>query len=97
MKIENNNLNPVAPQHKPEGIQPTGKGTHPVSASSKDRAELSEQARLLAKARVSAHEAPDVRADRVQELKQRVTDGNYAIPYTDLARQLLPVVRSQKD
>ena len=97
MKIENNNLNPVAPQHKPEGITPAGKGTHPVSSSSKDRAELSEQARLLSKARLAAHEAPDVRADRVQELKQRVTDGSYDIPYSDLARQLLPVVRSQKD
>ncbi len=98
MKIENNNLNPIAPQHKPEGIQPSGKGTHAVSAGGKtDRAELSEQARLLSKARLAALETSDVRPDRVESIKQRVTDGTYTIPYQELAGRLMPIVSGQKD
>jgi len=98
MKIENTNLNPIAPQQKPEGVQPAGnKGTQAVSSPSKDRAELSDQARLLAKARLAAHETSDVRTDKVQELKQRVNDGTYTIPLQELAAKLLPIVSSPKD
>jgi flagellar biosynthesis anti-sigma factor FlgM len=97
MKIENNNLNPVAPQQRPEGVHASGKGTQVDRSGSKDRAELSEQARLLAKARVASQETPDVRSDRVQELKQQIASGAYSIPYQDLARRLLPVVSNQKE
>lgn len=97
MKIENNFLNPITPQSKPEGLPPVGKATPQVNAASKSSTEISEQARLLSKARLAANEAPEVRMDRVQELKQRIVSGNYVIPYQDLARQLLEVMRSQKD
>jgi flagellar biosynthesis anti-sigma factor FlgM len=97
MKIENNNLNPVAPQQKPEGVQPAAKGTHAVSSVSKDRAELSDQARLLSKARLAAHETSDVRPEKVQEIKQRITDGTYTIPYRELAGRLMPIVSGQKE
>jgi flagellar biosynthesis anti-sigma factor FlgM len=97
MKIENNHLNPVPPQSRPEGLQPGGKSTHISSASAKDRAEFSDQARLLAKARSVAQNVPEVREERVQEIKQRVTDGNYAIPVSQLARLLLPTVSGPKE
>ncbi len=98
MKIENNNLNPIVPNHKPDGIQPAGKGTHAVSAGAKtDRAELSEQARLLLKARLAAQETPDVRPERVESLKQRITDGTYTIPIQELAGRLMPIVSGQTD
>ena len=97
MKIENNFLNPITPQSKPEGVTPVGKGTHAVNSAPKSSTEISEQARLLSKARLAANEVSDVRVERVQELKQRVISGNYAIPYQDVARQLLEVVRGQKD
>lgn len=97
MKIENNFLNPITPQSKPEGVTPSGKGTHATNSAPKSSTEISEQARLLSKARLAANEVPDVRVDRVQEVKQRIVTGNYTIPYQDLARQLLEVMRGQKD
>ncbi len=97
MKIENNFLNSIPPQSKPEGLSPAGKASPQVNAAPKPTMEISEQARLLSKARLAANEAPDVRMDRVQDLKQRIVSGNYVIPYQDLARQLLEVMRSQKD
>jgi flagellar biosynthesis anti-sigma factor FlgM len=98
MKIENNYLNPVTPNQKPEGVQPAAKGgTHAVSSTPKSPAEISDQARLLSKARLAAKENPVERPERIQELKQQINNGSYAIPYLDLAKQLLPVVQGQKD
>jgi flagellar biosynthesis anti-sigma factor FlgM len=97
MKIEGNYLNPITPNQKPEGIQPAVKGAHAVSSSPKSPAEISEQARILSKARLAARDIPEERPERVQELKQQINSGSYAIPYQDLAKQLLPVVQGQKD
>jgi flagellar biosynthesis anti-sigma factor FlgM len=97
MKIENGYLPPVAPQQKPEGVQPAGKGTHAVNSSPKSTTEISDQARMLSKARLAAKEASQERTERVVELKQQIDNGNYAIPYNDLAKQILPVVQGQKD
>jgi flagellar biosynthesis anti-sigma factor FlgM len=98
MKIENNHLNPVTPQNRAEGIQPAAKETAQITpVGAKDHAVVSDKARLLAKARLMAHESSDVRADRVQELKQRIADGTYKVPIPELAQQLLPVVKGQKE
>jgi flagellar biosynthesis anti-sigma factor FlgM len=97
MKIESNHLNPVTPNQRPESVQPSVKGANAVSSSPKSPAEISEQARILSKARLAAKEVPEERPERVQELKQQINSGSYAIPYQDLARQLLPVVQGQKD
>ena len=97
MKIENSYLPPVTPQQRPEGVQPVGKESIAVSSSPKGAAEISEQARLLSKARLAAKEVPQERPERVQELKQQITQGSYAIPYQDLAKQLLSVVQGHKD
>jgi negative regulator of flagellin synthesis FlgM len=97
MKIESNHLPPVTPNQRPESVQPSAKGANAVNSASKSTAEISEQARVLSKARLAAKEAPEVRSERVQELKQQIDSGSYAIPYQDLAKQLLPVVQGQKD
>jgi flagellar biosynthesis anti-sigma factor FlgM len=97
MKIENKFLNPVVPQNKLEGVQRSDKGNQSENLSTRSTTEISEQARLLFKARLDANEVPAERVERVQELKQRVENGNYAIPYSDLARQLVSVVKGMKD
>ena len=97
MKIESNFLNPITPQSKPEGVTPAGKGTHATNSAPKSSTAISEQARLLSKARMAANAASDVRVERVQDIKQRIVNGNYAIPYPAVARQLLEVMRGQKD
>jgi negative regulator of flagellin synthesis FlgM len=97
MKIENNPLNRIPTPNQTEGIHPDGKAAPASSPKEKDTPQLSEQSRLLAKAYQAAHETPDARADRVEDVKKRVTDGNYTIPPQDLARHLLSVIRGQKD
>lgn len=55
----------------------------------KDRAEFSERSLLLSKARGTMEALPDVRADRVDALRQEINTGAYQVPYEKLAGKLL--------
>ena len=57
--------------------------------SSSDTVEISDRSRELARARQAVDAAPDVRADRVAELKKRIEDGTYSVSPELLARKLL--------
>ncbi len=97
MKIENTGSMPVTPK-RTEGVQSSSKktpvqGTRPTGEA-KDRAEVTESARLLAKARaaldkVNPDNAGDVESERVEILKQQIENGNYQIPVEELAKRLL--------
>jgi negative regulator of flagellin synthesis FlgM len=63
-----------------------------VQSASTDRAELSERARLMGKARAALQNTPDVNQEKVDEIKQRVDGGTYEIPAEELARRLQPRV-----
>jgi negative regulator of flagellin synthesis FlgM len=60
-----------------------------ASPSRVDSVVLSENARSLAAAREAVQQAPDVRTEKVDAIKQRVTDGTYNVPASVLARKLL--------
>lgn len=98
MKVENNSINPLLP-NKAEGSRPVERQSQPGEASSisgaKDKAELSERARLLAKARVKLAESPDVDMERIERLQQKIREGTFSIPYEELARRLLPHLLDQ--
>ena len=57
--------------------------------SSSDTVEISDRSRELARARQAAEDAPDVRADKVAEIKQRIEDGTYSVSPHLLAQKLL--------
>lgn len=57
--------------------------------SSSDSLEISDRSRELARARQAVDAAPDVRADRVAEIKKRIEDGTYSVSPELLARKLL--------
>ncbi len=65
--------------------------TRPAARGSERRDELtlSDQAQMLARARAALDEQPDVRAEKVQELKSSVEAGTYQVPLKKLAQQLL--------
>ncbi len=64
--------------------------TDPRSAgTSSDTVEISDRSRELARARQAVDAAPDVRADRVAEIKQRIEDGTYSVSPELLARKML--------
>jgi flagellar biosynthesis anti-sigma factor FlgM len=92
MKIENNGTSPVPPK-RTDGVQPNGKTGpgQPVRSTiaGKDRAEVTESARLLAKARAELDSAEEVENERIQMLKQQIASGNYEIPVDELAKRLL--------
>jgi flagellar biosynthesis anti-sigma factor FlgM len=54
-----------------------------------DTLEISDRSRELARARQAVEDAPDVRADKVAEIKQRIEDGTYSVSPELLARKLL--------
>ncbi|HZO29204.1 MAG TPA: flagellar biosynthesis anti-sigma factor FlgM [Chloroflexota bacterium] len=57
--------------------------------SSSDTVEISSRSRELARARQAVDAAPDVRADKVAEIKQRIEDGTYSVSPELLARKML--------
>lgn len=62
--------------------------------ANKDQASLSEHARVLAKARVNLDELPDIRADRVNQLREQINSGTYQVPVEQLASLFLKGLRS---
>ena len=58
-------------------------------AAASDSVSISSEARVLAASRRAIEAAPEVRADRVAELKQRIARGEYEVPADVLARKLL--------
>jgi len=56
-----------------------------------DAVEFSDRVRELARAQRAVEAAPDVRADRVADIKRRLADGTYYVAPDGLARKLLGV------
>ena len=54
-----------------------------------DTLEISTRARELAKARQAVDAAPDVRTEKVADIKKRIEDGTYTVSPKILARKLL--------
>ncbi len=92
MKIENNNMLPITPKKTESATSVSKKSAASDAAAvgkARDKAELSESARLLAKARVAVEELSDVENERVELLRQQIQDGSYSIPYDQLAKKLI--------
>jgi negative regulator of flagellin synthesis FlgM len=61
----------------------------PKVAPAVDSVSLSDTARSLAAAREAVQNAPDVREDKVGDIKQQITDGTYSVSASVLARKML--------
>jgi negative regulator of flagellin synthesis FlgM len=59
------------------------------SSSTGDTVEISAESRTLSRARQAVDSAPDVRADKVAEIKKRIEDGTYSVSPEALANKLL--------
>jgi negative regulator of flagellin synthesis FlgM len=60
----------------------------PGASKRADRVTLSEGAREFARLMQAVQEAPDVRADRVADLKSRIESGSYQVDHNGLAALL---------
>ncbi len=93
MKIENNNINGTS-FNKTEGAHQVEKQQstnveNSATVAKKDKAELSDQARLLSKARKALESSSDVNQAKVDEIKAKVDKGEYKVPYDKLADNLM--------
>lgn len=80
MKITDRNIGPYRPEKssdsKPKDAQVPDRGSLPsVERNKSDRVELSDAARQLAAGHLS--QLPDVAADRLQQVRQRILSGAY--------------------
>ena len=91
MKIENNGINPLS-SNKTEESRSVEQSRQRMETNrvehSRDKAEFSENARLLAKARVALSELSDVETAKLEELQKSVQNGTYTVPVQDLANRL---------
>jgi negative regulator of flagellin synthesis FlgM len=69
-----------AAESRPEGPSP---------AHRKDRVSLSPQARELLKAQKALAAIPDVRAEKVEEIKARIANGTYRIDSEQIADKMI--------
>ncbi len=91
MKIENNGINPLSPKKAEESraVEQSRQQMEPKQVErSQDKAEISENARLLAKARVALSELSEVETAKLEALQKSVQDGTYTVPVKDLAERL---------
>ncbi|MGE3272446.1 MAG: flagellar biosynthesis anti-sigma factor FlgM [Chloroflexota bacterium] len=68
----------TAPKADPERVRPVS-----------DSVEISDRSRELARARQAVDAAPDVRAEKVADIKKRIEDGTYTVSPHLLARKIL--------
>src|SRR6266851_8449733 len=74
------------------GAQQLSKAHHQrqqQQSKSVDSVTLSDGARSLASARDAVKNAPDVRDQKVADIKQHLSDGTYSVPAKVLARKML--------
>jgi negative regulator of flagellin synthesis FlgM len=72
------------------------KSAEPHKARQPDSVTLSTNARSLAAAREAVQNTPDVREEKVAEIKQRVNDGTYFVPSNVLARNIVDASKTNQ-
>ena len=70
-------------------VNSTRKKTEKTASYTKDSVEISEFGRDLQTAKQAVAQAPDIRPDKVQELKAQMASGTYNVPLSALADKLL--------
>ncbi|MFN8383484.1 MAG: flagellar biosynthesis anti-sigma factor FlgM [Anaerolineales bacterium] len=92
MKIEPTGLQPLSTKST-ENANPVERREElnevDSAHSGQDKVEMSENARLLAKARAALGNTDEVESERLAMLKQQVESGDYTVQVGELARKLL--------
>lgn len=95
MKIDNNILNQLQ-ANKAEPAQQAEKQQKQVEkgyhAPKKDTLEVSENARLLAKASAALNGVEESRTQKVNDLKELINSGEYKVPHEELAKRIASTI-----
>jgi flagellar biosynthesis anti-sigma factor FlgM len=92
MKIENNSLSPLSskPAESAKRVEKkeSSNSTQAIR-SGQDKIEMSEDARLLAKARTTLNTVNETDNEKLGALRERIESGDYTVQVTELARKLV--------
>lgn len=72
-----------------ESAEPVGAPGAPRQAAGRDRVEISAEAAAVQRLVAMARQLPDVRADRVAEIRERIASGTYQVDPEQVAERLL--------
>ncbi len=70
-----------------------GRNAEGTSARGMDELELSQRARDLQRVRAHLQELPEVRSDRVEQLREQIQSGAYHVPAEEVARKIVEFER----
>ena len=80
---------PLAARRAERAANETAKADPERVRPASDSVEISDRSRELARARQAVDETPEVRADKVADIKKRIEDGTYSVSPQVLARKLM--------
>ncbi len=89
--ITGTSANPYAAEAKEAAKEPKVKpqnGSTPVPETT-DKVQISDRSREIARAQEAVKSAPDVRADKVAELKAKIASGTYNVNASQVADAIL--------
>ncbi len=79
-------FNKVSQLYQANSVKNTSK---PKSGSFSDKLEISQVGKDYQAAKQIVAQTPDIREDKVQEIKQRMEAGNYSVSSEELAKKLV--------
>ncbi len=71
-------------------------GTNEVKKSDQDAVSISQAAKEMQEVQKAVRDAPDVREDKVAEIKKQIQDGTYRVPAEAVVEKLLSIFTSEK-
>lgn len=92
MKITNNRINvtKIYNDNKPAAVHEKEKQN-----SRYDTLEISKEGQEIAKYAAMAKGSPDIRADKVQEIKNRIQSGKYNVSSEDIASKIVQTIKGE--
>lgn len=85
----NRNASAAQNAQKPPAAETTNKPAQNTSAGPADRVNISNQSKEIADIMAAANQLPDVRADKVQQIKQSIEAGTYTVDPSKIAANML--------
>ncbi|HTF99166.1 MAG TPA: flagellar biosynthesis anti-sigma factor FlgM [Nitrospirota bacterium] len=88
---QGSNLGPQQAQNvqKQAAVEQKQKAAQPGSTNAPDRIDISGQSKEIAELQAAVNQLPDIRADKVQEIKKSVEAGTYTVDASKVAESIL--------
>lgn len=89
MKVSNSQVQQVLGQYARQVQRPKGAGEAKPPGLGQDQVELSPEAREIKAAQQALAQTPEVRTDKVEEIKGRIASGTYEVRGEEVAEKII--------